>query len=105
MTSRISVDPLGNAWSTGTILDSGAIFEPGNLVLPTPGPAIFVANLAPQIPTATVKNVDPVGADQEYTTNEEVQISFNVIAGIDDSGTYTVTDQGTLPAIRAAYRR
>ena len=44
----------------------------------------------------TVKNVNPVAADQDYTTDEDVQISFNVLVGTDDSGPFTVTDQGTL---------
>ena len=54
-------------------------------------------SLVANILTVTVKNVDPVGADQSYTTNEDVPLNIiNVLAGTDDSGSFTVTDQGTL---------
>jgi Ca2+-binding RTX toxin-like protein len=46
--------------------------------------------------TVTVKNVNPIGADQNYTTNENVPLSLNALLGTDDGGSFTVTDQGSL---------
>ena len=43
-----------------------------------------------------VNNVAPVAADQSYTTLEDAPITFNVLAGTDDVGPFTVTDVGTL---------
>lgn len=49
----------------------------------------------------TVKNVDPVAADQLYTMDEDGVLNLNVLAGSDDTGPFTVDDQGSLDAIAA----
>lgn len=46
--------------------------------------------------TITVNNVPPVAADQQYTTDEDAAVSFNVLAGTDDHGSFSLADQGTL---------
>jgi Concanavalin A-like lectin/glucanases superfamily/Bacterial Ig domain/RTX calcium-binding nonapeptide repeat (4 copies)/Bacterial cadherin-like domain len=98
-----AVDASGGIVITGQFDSAPADFDPGpttNDLNTNGGNDAFLVRLAPSSsvagPVVTVQNVDPVGADQDYTTNEDVPLNINVLAGTDDSGPFTVTDQGTL---------
>ena len=43
----------------------------------------------------TVSNAPAIAANQSYTTNEDLVLSFNVLSGVDNNGAFSVVDPGS----------